>query len=243
MDDVKNPNRCARANARSDADDLDVDDDDAIERRERLVRAKSRARKNKNNTTTTLGKTTTTAKNEMMTTDSTAEVTRGNERNASSSSSRPSSSSAMEVVKAERMRKRTEEQAKREAFDAKYKRRQTQGVPEIVTDRMLRRVGMFCGAPLALGFACGPTYYFFKAVKHVDVPPQVFFAASTLTFGAALFGISWGILSASWDPREEGTFWGGEEFKTNVPILVSTVMGKASGTTPLEWDDESDVDF
>jgi hypothetical protein len=47
-------------------------------------------------------------------------------------------------------------------------------------------------------------------------------------------------LSASWEPGREGTFWGGAEIKVNVPILMATVLGKASGetasrTTPFAW--------
>ena len=75
---------------------------------------------------------------------------------------------------------------------------------------------------------------------HLDVAPWQFFLASTLTFGGALVGITYGVLSASWEPGREGTFWGGAEIKVNVPILMATVLGKASGetasrTTPFAW--------
>jgi len=181
----------------------------------------------------------------------------GRRRNASSSSSSAAASLANVVpgdadaaqrkrivkMKLEADKRRAEEERKRAEFDVKYAKRSTQGIPEVVTDRMLKRVGIFCGTPLIFGFMTGPAFYFAKAVKHIDVPPAVFFTASTVTFGAAFLGISYGVLSASWDPRREGSFWGGAEFKENIPILVSTVMGKASGTTPLEWDDETDEDF
>ena len=36
-----------------------------------------------------------------------------------------------------------------------------------------------------------------------------FFVASTATFGGALLGITYGVLSASWEPSREGTFWAG----------------------------------
>ena len=179
----------------------------------------------------------------------------GRRRNASSSSSAASLANVVPgdadaaqrkrivKMKLEADKRRAEEERKRAEFDVKYAKRSTQGIPEVVTDRMLKRVGIFCGTPLIFGFMTGPAFYFAKAVKHIDVPPAVFFTASTVTFGAAFLGISYGVLSASWDPRREGSFWGGAEFKENIPILVSTVMGKASGTTPLEWDDETDEDF
>lgn len=183
----------------------------------------------------------------------------GRRRNASSSSAAAAAAASLANVvpgdadaaqrkrivkmKLEADKRRAEEERKRAEFDVKYAKRSTQGIPEVVTDRMLKRVGIFCGTPLIFGFMTGPAFYFAKAVKHIDVPPAVFFTASTVTFGAAFLGISYGVLSASWDPRREGSFWGGAEFKENIPILVSTVMGKASGTTPLEWDDETDEDF
>ena len=65
--------------------------------------------------------------------------------------------------------------------------------------------------------------------------------ASTATFGGALLGITYGVLSASWEPGREGSFWGVTEFKANIPVLMSTVMNKAKGedgsTIPEEWDD------
>ena len=102
---------------------------------------------------------------------------------------------------------------------------------------------LFWGVLTIFGFATGPAFYYAKAVRGIDVPSWVFFTASTATFGAAVVGISYGVLSASWDPRREGSFWGFAEFKENVPIVVSTIMGKARGEVPLEWDDETDEDF
>ena len=164
------------------------------------------------------------------------------------SSARSSRSSAYDAKKLAKVRARArtearEEEAARAAFDTKYAARQRQGLPQVVTDRMLKRVGVFCGTPLIFGFATGPAFYYAKAVRGIDVPSWVFFTASTATFGAAVVGISYGVLSASWDPRREGSFWGFAEFKENVPIVVSTIMGKARGEVPLEWDDETDEDF
>ena len=68
----------------------------------------------------------------------------------------------------------------------------------------------------------------------------VLLVASTATFGAALVGITYGVLSASWEPGRDGTFWGLEEFKTNIPILLQTVAAKAAGKDPSDWDDEWD---
>jgi len=122
-----------------------------------------------------------------------------------------------------------------------YKKAQGQGIPQQVTDRMLKRITTFSGIPLLFGFSTGPIFYGLKVFAHADVAPWQFFLASTATFGAALVGITYGVLSASWEPSREGTFWGLEEFKTNIPILSSTITNKANGqdgsSIPDDWDD------
>jgi|TARA_B110000305_G_scaffold74230_1_gene83281 hypothetical protein len=70
--------------------------------------------------------------------------------------------------------------------------------------------------------------------------PWQFFFASTVTFGAALAGITYGVLSASWEPGRDGTFWGVTEVKANIPILWQTILGKAAGEIETKWDDEWD---
>ena len=52
-----------------------------------------------------------------------------------------------------------------------YRKASAIGIPEKVTDRMLKRIGIFCGVPLLLGFSTGPIFYGLKVVAHVDVAP------------------------------------------------------------------------
>jgi len=122
-----------------------------------------------------------------------------------------------------------------------YQRAQSRGIPQAVTDRMLKRISIFSGVPLLLGFTTGPTFYALKVFAHVDVAPWQFFFVSTATFGAALVGITYGVMSASWEPAREGTFWGVEEIRANIPVLLQNVAGKAAGKDgsdfPDEWDD------
>jgi len=94
--------------------------------------------------------------------------------------------------------------------------------------------------PLLLGFSTGPLFYLSKQVWHIDLAPWQFFFASTVTFGAALAGITYGVLSASWEPGRDGTFWGVTEVKANIPILWQTILGKAAGEIETKWDDEWD---
>lgn len=57
----------------------------------------------------------------------------------------------------------------------------------------------------------------------VDLPTGTAFAVSGLFFGAGLLGITYGILSASWDENQEGSKLGLEEFKANAGPLLDKV--------------------
>ncbi|GAB4815535.1 hypothetical protein N2152v2_002581 [Parachlorella kessleri] len=114
----------------------------------------------------------------------------------------------------------------------------TAAMPQQVTDRMLKRILIFSGLPVAGGILLFPFFYFLKdsttglsvavalsstpngVTKGVDLPTWVVYIASTLTFGGGLAGITYGILSSSWDPRREGSFLGVTEFQANLPILM-----------------------
>ena len=137
---------------------------------------------------------------------------------------------ANDAVSAERMEEKR----------AQYQAASAKGIPQVVTDRMLKRITIFSGVPLLLGFSTGPLFYLGKTVAHFDLAPWQFFFASTATFGAALVGITYGVLSASWEPGREGSFWGVTEVKANVPILWQTILGKAGGEIETRWDDEWD---
>lgn len=111
----------------------------------------------------------------------------------------------------------------------KFQNAKSKAVPQIVTDRMLSRVVRFSGVPMVLGFTTGPLFYYFSKINRQDwLEPWMFFVASTATFGLAFVGITYGVLSASWDPKRTGTALGVEEFKQNVPILFQTILGKSN---------------
>ena len=54
-------------------------------------------------------------------------------------------------------------------------------MPEVVADRMLKRITIFSGVPLLFGFSTGPIFYGLKVLAHADVAPWQFFVASTAT--------------------------------------------------------------
>ncbi|KAJ1298650.1 hypothetical protein BS78_01G469800 [Paspalum vaginatum] len=100
-------------------------------------------------------------------------------------------------------------------------------IPEVVTNRMMRRVGVSVGAPLALGVGFFPVFYYLKAVAKVDVPTWIPFGVSFVFFGAALAGVSYGIVSASWDPAREGSLLGWNEARRNWPVFWDSLRGRS----------------
>jgi hypothetical protein len=93
-------------------------------------------------------------------------------------------------------------------------------VPEQITDRMLRRMLTFSIAPVFLSFTLFPLFYYLKKVQGIDVPVWAVYIVQTTIFGGGLAGISYGVLSSSWDPRREGSALGWDEFKTNLPVVL-----------------------
>uniref|UniRef100_A0A0D9WPT6 Protein PAM68, chloroplastic n=1 Tax=Leersia perrieri TaxID=77586 RepID=A0A0D9WPT6_9ORYZ len=98
-------------------------------------------------------------------------------------------------------------------------------IPEVVTNRMMRRVGVSVGAPLAVGVGFFPAFYYLKTVAKVDVPTWIPFGVSFIFFGAALLGVSYGIVSASWDPAREGSLLGWNEARRNWPVFWESLRG------------------
>lgn len=99
-------------------------------------------------------------------------------------------------------------------------------VPEVVMNRMLRRIALTTGVPLLVGVLTFPLFYWLKVVQRVDVPEWAPLLVSLSTFGVAGLGISYGVMSTSWDPLREGSLLGWKEARANWPMFMSNVQGK-----------------
>lgn len=96
----------------------------------------------------------------------------------------------------------------------------TAEVSPVVNNRVFKRMLTFSGLPVLLGVALFPGFYYLKKVLEIDVPTYAVYIVQTFTFGAGLLGISYGVLSASWDPNVEGSALGGAEFRANLATLI-----------------------
>eukprot|EP00879_Flechtneria_rotunda_P027368 GHRR01029316.1.p2 GENE.GHRR01029316.1~~GHRR01029316.1.p2 ORF type:complete len:102 (-),score=12.07 GHRR01029316.1:364-669(-) len=59
-----------------------------------------------------------------------------------------------------------------------------------------------------------------QVVQKVEYPLWIVYVTQAIMFGGGLLGITYGILSTSWDPKREGTALGFTEFQANLPILL-----------------------
>jgi len=104
-------------------------------------------------------------------------------------------------------------------------------LPSAISDRILRRVLAFASLPALLGLLSGPVSYMMlhstsKPAGGVDGgSPVALYSLGTVLFGAAAAGISYGILSASWDTAP-GSLLGWEEAGRNVGLLKERLWGK-----------------
>eukprot|EP00249_Psilotum_nudum_P001049 c13331_g1_i1 orf=92-760(+) len=99
-------------------------------------------------------------------------------------------------------------------------------VPEVITNRMLGRMGFTVGIPLAVGFLFFPFFYYLKVVLKLDVPEWLPLSTSIVMFSIAGLGITYGVVSTSWDPLREGSRLGWKEARANWPVLWQTVQRK-----------------
>ncbi|KAL2333856.1 hypothetical protein Fmac_015069 [Flemingia macrophylla] len=98
-------------------------------------------------------------------------------------------------------------------------------IPEVVTNRMMNRMAFSVGIPLGIGLLFFPFFYYLKVGLKIDVPTWVPFIVSFFFFGSALLGVSYGIVSSSWDPLREGSFWGWNEAQKNWPVFWQSFRG------------------
>eukprot|EP00899_Mesostigma_viride_P027444 jgi/Mesvir1/7885/Mv11818-RA.1 len=96
-------------------------------------------------------------------------------------------------------------------------------VPQIVTDRMLTRMVTLSGIPMLVGFSSLPLFWYLKTVKGMDIPVVLAYGTSGLFFALAMAGISYGVISASWDPARPGSLLGIKEAQANLPVLMENI--------------------
>ena len=93
--------------------------------------------------------------------------------------------------------------------------KQSQSIPEVVSKRMISRIALFCGVPTFLGVATFFVSYFIVSKGLFELPNTAVLLVSMGCFGLGVLGLSYGVLSASWDEEVSGSSLGWQEFTTN----------------------------
>ena len=99
--------------------------------------------------------------------------------------------------------------------------RQSQ-IPEAVSRRMARRIGLSTGIPTLLGMLVFVASYFLVSRRMLDIPPVVTLGLSGGFFLLGLVGLSYGVLSASWE-EAPGSLFGLEQIGLNVNRLKASL--------------------
>lgn len=88
-------------------------------------------------------------------------------------------------------------------------------IPEVVSRRMIRRMALFCGVPTMLGISTFIVSYVVVTQELFKLPPTAVLLVSLGFFGLGVVGLSYGVLSASWDEDSVGSRLGWGEFRLN----------------------------
>ena len=116
-----------------------------------------------------------------------------------------------------------------------------QSIPKPVANRMLRRVIFASGLPTAAGMGVFVASYLIVSRGIADISPFITLISSGACFIVGLIGLSYGVLSASWE-EAPGSLLGLEHIgrnigrmrdsmKANQPASKSEIKPKESGQT------------
>jgi len=98
--------------------------------------------------------------------------------------------------------------------------RQDLAIPEVVSSRMIRRMALLSGVPILLGVLTFVGSYYIVITDLFDLPNTAVLLVSMGWFGLGVLGLSYGVISASWDEETPGSLVGWAEFSTNFQRLV-----------------------
>jgi len=106
-------------------------------------------------------------------------------------------------------------------FNTKKQEASLREIPEVVSQRMVRRMAIFSGIPTGLGILSFFVFYLVVSQEWFKVPNTAVMLVSMGLFGLGVLGLSYGILSTSWDEDRVGTWWGWSDFTVNFGRVTS----------------------
>ena len=103
-------------------------------------------------------------------------------------------------------------------------------IPEAVANRMARRIALATGIPTLLGMSVFVGSYLLVTRHILDSPPSATLLASGGCFLLGVLGLSYGVLSASWE-ESPGSLLGQEQIGLNISRIRSSVQAMRQGSS------------
>ena len=103
-----------------------------------------------------------------------------------------------------------------------------QVIPEAVSNRMARRIAIATGVPTLMGMGVFIGSYLLVTRHIAEVPTGVTLVASGGCFLLGVLGLSYGVLSASWEDAP-GSLLGNEQIGVNINRLRSSLKAMRKG--------------
>jgi len=89
-------------------------------------------------------------------------------------------------------------------------------IPEKVAQRMGKRMLPFVGVPLLGGMGAFVGFWYMATYRDVEFQPVLVAGSTIALLATGLIGITYSMMSASWDPEREGSVLGTDEFSRNI---------------------------
>lgn len=105
----------------------------------------------------------------------------------------------------------------------------SQVIPDTVAKRMARRIALATGIPTLLGMAVIVASYLLATRGIVTIQPVVTLLGSGAFFLLGLVGLSYGVISASWE-ESSGSLWGLEQIPLNIGRIRESIRAMRQST-------------
>ena len=115
----------------------------------------------------------------------------------------------------------------KQSSSRRLQRDRDSGIPPLVSQRMIRRMALFSGVPTVLGVVVFFVAYYLLSRQILDFPKSLVLLLTLGCFGLGVVGLSYGVISASWD-ESPGSLLGLSEFKLNFGRIRESRRAKKS---------------
>ena len=112
---------------------------------------------------------------------------------------------------------------------SKQRTRGQQVIPDAVANRMARRIAIGTGIPTLMGMGVFIGSYLLVSRQILDIPTSATLAASLGCFFLGVLGLSFGVLSASWEDQP-GSLLGTEQIGVNISRMRSSIKSMRTGS-------------